>query len=72
VPTFWKFVGFKTLEIGFFTIFQLFSLILMDSSPKREDLEPRLRPDFGRKLGCDPQLKIYINQVFLIAMGGSD
>jgi hypothetical protein len=32
--------------------------------PFFEDLEPRLRPDLGRKLGCDPQLKFYINQVF--------
>jgi hypothetical protein len=29
--------------------------------PCFEDLEPILRPDFGRKLGCDPQLKSYVN-----------
>jgi hypothetical protein len=31
--------------------------------PIFEDLEPRLRPYFGRKLGCDPQIKFYINKV---------
>jgi hypothetical protein len=36
--------------------------------PLFEDLEPNLRPDLGRKLGCDPQLKLYINQVFLTSM----
>jgi hypothetical protein len=60
-PIFWKKWVFK-LIIGFFNIFRPdFNGIL----PIFEDLEPRLRPDLGRKLGCDPQLKFYINQVFL-------
>jgi hypothetical protein len=32
--------------------------------PFLEDLEPRLRPNLGRKLGCDPQLKFYLNPTF--------
>jgi hypothetical protein len=40
----------------------------MDLGPKSEDLEP----DLGRKLGWDPQLKIYINQLFLTIQGGSE
>jgi hypothetical protein len=51
-------VGFKTLLFGFLWFI---SLILMDLGPKSEDLEPNLRTDFERKLGCDPQLKFYIN-----------
>jgi hypothetical protein len=59
--------GFLTLEIEFYKDFRP---IIMGFLPFFEDLEPRLRPFLGRKLGCDPQIKLYINHVFLQSWRG--
>jgi hypothetical protein len=47
--------GFFNYIIVFFCYF---NLILMGFFPLLEDLQPDLRPYFGRKLGYDPQTEI--------------
>jgi hypothetical protein len=41
-------------RIGFLMVF---NVVFGGVLPKNEDMEPFFRPDIGRKLGCEPQLK---------------
>jgi hypothetical protein len=51
---------------GFLPYINGFLLIFLGFWPKRVDIEPRKRLYLGGKLDLDPQIRIYINQRFLI------